>query len=67
MAEYEPYMCWDCDEELNSAFPSMRDTETMGGDEVEYYECPKCHALYSHICGSDDSNNLCQEKEGELP
>jgi DNA-directed RNA polymerase subunit RPC12/RpoP len=63
--EYEPYICWDCGEELNYASSNDRDTETIGGGEVEYYECPKCHAQYSCVEGLD-AHNLCQEREGDL-
>jgi hypothetical protein len=32
----------------------------MGGYEVEYFKCPGCETLYSHICG-DPATELCEE------
>lgn len=59
----EEYICPSCGIELNYADGTHRDTETMGGYEVEYLECPRCKALYSHISG-DPANELCEEEEG---
>jgi hypothetical protein len=52
--------CPQCGIELSYADSGNRDTETMGGYEVEYLKCERCKTLYSHICG-DPPNDLCEE------
>lgn len=43
--------CINCHCELNYDEVGDRDTETMGGSDVEYLVCPKCGQTYSMIDG----------------
>lgn len=58
--EYGESVCPYCKIELNFADGGDRDTETMGGYEVEYLSCPRCKTLFSHICG-ESASELCEE------
>lgn len=59
--DIEECVCPSCGSELNYAEYVNRDTETMGGYEVEYLRCPACKILYSHISG-EPANELCEEE-----
>ena len=58
--EYGEADCHYCKIPLIFANPEGRDTETMGGLDVEYLQCPECATLYSHISG-DLPNETCEE------
>ena len=53
--------CFHCGGDVLIGDSGNRDTETIGGSEVSYYECANCGAEYSIVGGSD--SGLCQESE----
>ena len=50
--------CIDCGEDLHCDSDNDGDRETMGGDSVEYYICPKCGAKHRYILDTLDGNGL---------
>lgn len=51
--------CYECGTPVLIANSEGRDLETMGGGELEYFECPKCGAQYSLVL--DGESTMCQE------
>jgi len=47
-------ICPDCNKGMYCDPPGNRDTESMGGYEIEYWYCPTCKRHYSSIYGDDE-------------
>lgn len=57
--ESAPLICFYDSTPLDMDDAGKRDTETMGGLDVDYYICPKCNTKYSYTLDSLDGNSLC--------
>jgi hypothetical protein len=51
-------LCPDCNVTLDCDNSNGRDTETMGGHNINYYRCENCHSKYELITTGYDGDNL---------
>lgn len=51
-----PLVC--CNQELDHEPTGRRDTETIGGHEIDYYRCDKCGQRYELIRDPLDGDRL---------